>query len=198
MHLEQHRDVVGTTPTHRYQVVLSSPLADLRTPLCWRELRVAGVPLAGSSELTREWLKQENSTLTRVRCETCLCHYFTWWILSLMDPLACRKKPVVQRSYLKWFAVINKRAETSEEASDSYWLMHSQTRPSLRRSFLPRHLFLLPRECHHSAGGFNVAFNPHRLIITLTFTLHSIKFLTADLLQWLFCIAEGSSNYAGY
>lgn len=38
-------------------------------------------------------------------------------------------------------------------------------------------------ECHHTAGGFNVAFNPHRLIITLTFTLHSIKFLTADLLQ---------------
>lgn len=47
-------------------------------------------------------------------------------------------------------------------------------------------------ECHHSAGGFNVAFNPHHLIITLTFTLHSIKFLTADLLQWLFVLQKAA------
>lgn len=57
------------------------------------------------------------------------------------------------------------------------------------------HLRFLPSlplglECHHSVGGFNVAFNPHHLIITLTFTLHSIKFLTADLLQWLFVLQK--------
>lgn len=45
-------------------------------------------------------------------------------------------------------------------------------------------------ECHYSVGGFNVAFNPHCFIITLTFTLNSIKFLTADLLQWLFFVLQ--------
>lgn len=47
-------------------------------------------------------------------------------------------------------------------------------------------------ECHSSPGEFNVAFNPHCLIITLTFTLHSIKFLTADLLQWLLVLQEAA------
>lgn len=76
-----------------------------------------------------------NSTFTCTEWE-CLCHYNikTWWILSLMGPLACRKKPVIERSYLKWFAVINKRPVTSEEQWDSYWLIHLQTQPSLCRS----------------------------------------------------------------
>lgn len=82
---------------------------------------------------------------------------------------------------------------TSEDVQDSYQLIHLQTRPSLlcrrTRLRLPPPYFLhhdsLPPslECHSSLGGFNVAFNPRCLIITLTFTLHSIKFLTADLLQ---------------
>lgn len=125
--------------------------------------------------------------------------YFTWWILSLMDPLVCRKKPVIERSYLKLFAVINKGPVTSEELLELYCLIHLQTQPIFLNLLLPSSLSLLPSlECQRSVGGFNVAFNPHRFIITLTFTLYSIKFLTADLLQWLFCIAEGCSNYAGY
>lgn len=42
-------------------------------------------------------------------------------------------------------------------------------------SSLPLHPFLLYLNVT-TLAGFNVAFNPHRHIITLTFTLHSIKF----------------------
>lgn len=107
-----------------------------------------------------------------------------------MGPLECRKTPAMYRSHRKCSTAIN-RGEITRELPLAWYL------PTTIRTgaFFVDHLRFpssLPPalECHHSVGGFNAAFNPHRLIITLTFTLHSIKFLTADLLQWLFVLQK--------
>lgn len=118
-----------------------------------------------------------------------------------------REKSATLRTFLRWVAAGDK--VTSQDVQDLNHLTHLQTQPSpsLLHAPLPAppppppptttyflHQDSLPPllECHSYLGGFNVAFNPHRLIITLTFTLHSIKFLTADLLQWLLVLQEAA------
>lgn len=62
---------------------------------------------------TRKWLNHEFTHTRAHRLFAAFC-YFTWWILSLMGPLACRKYSAMCRSHLKWFAVINRGEITSE------------------------------------------------------------------------------------
>lgn len=107
-----------------------------------------------------------------------------------MGPLGCRKTPAMYRSHRKCFTAIN-RGEITRELPLAWYLPTTIWTGAFFSSItfdFPPHF--LSRLNVTTLGGFNVAFNPHRLIITLTFTLHSIKFLTADLLQWLFVLQQ--------
>lgn len=162
----------------------------LQRGLCWGCMFLSHVKWANMRKAAKSVMG--NSTLTSAQ-RVCVIIIFYMMNSLLNGPISVRKKPVIERSHLKWFAVLNNRP------SDKWGTVRFVLADTFTNLALPP-LLSIPSslECHYSVGGFNIAFNPHRLIITLTFTLHSIKFLTADLLQWLFCIAEGSSNYAAY
>lgn len=110
----------------------SSPICNL--PRCVVGNTDEGFP-AWSRGLTQKWQNQDFSCYLPIASSDCVCVIRIFYMMNsfLMDPVACRKKPVKERSYLKWFTFINKRAATTEALLDSYGL-HLQTQPSLCRS----------------------------------------------------------------
>lgn len=91
--------------------LLPSPgyLAHLEGVCAWR----FGIPLLGQvNQHENGWIM--NSHTPRAHRLFAALWYFTWWILSLMGPLACRKYPAMCGSHLKWFTAINRGEITSE------------------------------------------------------------------------------------
>lgn len=80
------------------------------------------------------WVKWTSMKMVESQIHTLLVHRLfaalwcsTWWILSLMGPLACRKSPATYGSQLKWFTAINRGQITSELVLAWYGPVQVQT-----------------------------------------------------------------------